>query len=171
MNPRWWWPAAVALAVLAGLVLTVCGWRWASAAWTVARARAQHQSAAGELSQILTLRASARQAVVERVPEGELVGRLQRTLAKVNLPATALSGIQPDSDQRDPASAIRTRRMTARLIGLRPGDLGAFLVAWRTPDQPWSVEGIALVHPADRPSGLDPDRFEATLTLVARSLE
>jgi hypothetical protein len=61
------------------------------------------------------------------------------------------------------------------LQGLSPGELGAWLGAWRAANQPWQVSELTLNHPATLPGqdagGLDSNRFQVSVLLSAPYLD
>ena len=161
---------AVALGMLA--VGLWGGLRLGSAQAVLAAASARSREADVDLARLALLRAHEAHIVSRNVPDTDLVSRIQQALIAAGLPTTAFSGIQPLGAQLDPVSHVQQRSLQLRLNSLAPAELGAWLAAWLTPDQPWRVQGLALAHPQDGGgTTLDSNRFAVTVTLLMRSLE
>ena len=164
-----------AILVAAGGLLAVVLWgglRLGSAQAALTAAGARAGAADRDLDRLARLRAHEAHVVSRSVPDGDLVSRIQQALVAAGLPTTAFSGIQPLGDQLDPVSHVQQRSLQLRLNSLAPAELGAWLAAWLTPDQPWRVQGLALAHPQDGGgTTLDSNRFAVTVTLLMRSLE
>ena len=153
-------------------VLLWGGLRLGSAQAALSAAGARALGADRDLDRLARLRAHEAHIVSRSVPDTDLVSRIQQALVAAGLPTTAFSGIQPLGDQLDPVSHVQQRSLQLRLNSLAPAELGAWLAAWLTPDQPWRVQGLALAHPQDGGgTTLDSNRFAVTVTLLMRSLE
>jgi hypothetical protein len=162
-------------AVLAAtiVVLVVLLWgviRLGSAQAVLTDAEGRERGTAQDLDRLERLRAHEAHVVARQVSDSDLISHVQQALTAAGLQTSAFSGIQPLGDQLDPISHVQQHTVQLHLNSLAPAELGAWLAAWLTPDQPWRVQGLALAHPQDA-STLDVNRFAVTVTLLMRSLE
>jgi hypothetical protein len=161
--------ALVWAAVLAAIALY--GWfRLAGAGERLRTAQAQAAAQQRDLDRLVALRGRGPAPGQGRRPQDDLVGRAQRALAAAGLPVAACSGVQPRADQV--ADGLRLQTVQLRLQGLRPVEFAAWLAAWSTPDQPWRMSELQMVHAATSgATALDSNRFDLTIILTAPYLE
>lgn len=160
--------------LLSAVVLAVIAWGWLRLGQAGGRMRAAQQQLAttvGDLQRLADLRAQVQAPVRGRRPQDELVTRAQQALAGAGLPVAAFSGLQPRADQD--VNGLRIQTVQLRLQGLRPADFGAWLAAWTTPDQPWRLGELQMVHTGGRAAAGGPDgnRYDFLLILVSPYLE
>lgn len=159
-------PAMLWIAV--GAAVLLWGWfRIDQATSRTTAAQAQFATLIKDLNRLEDLRGKVQAPVRGRRPQDDLVTLAQKALVAAGLPVTACSGVQPRADQS--ANGLRIQTVQLRLQGLRPGEFGAWLAAWSTPDQPWRLAEVQMVHASA--AGLDNNRYDLTLTLTAPYLE
>lgn len=150
------------------------GWfRFDQAGSRTAAAQAQLATVHQDLQRLEALRGRVQAPVRGRRPQDDLVTRAQQALASAGLPIAAFSGVQPRADQT--VNGVRIQTVQLRMQGLRPADVGAWLAAWATPDQPWRLSELQMVHSTAPPTAgaaaLDMNRFDLTLVLTVPYLE
>lgn len=155
---------------------TVLLWGWFrldQADGRTAAARSQLATVNQDLQRLADLRARVQAPVRGRRPQDDLVTRAQQALATAGLPIAAFNGVQPRADQT--VNGVRIQTVQLRMLGLRPADFGAWLAAWATPDQPWRLSELQMVHSMAPPTAgaapLDMNRFDLTLVLTVPYLE
>jgi hypothetical protein len=150
------------LFAMAAVVLVVFAWwlvRLEPARSAARMAVAREQAVAKDLLRLTALQGHEAQVVAQRLPDNDLVTRLQ-----------------PIAEQVDPISRLRQRRVQVRLHGLSPAQLGGWLAAWSTAEQPWLVESLGMTHaldsaPAAAGGGIDSNTFTISVVLLTRSVE
>ena len=161
---------AFLLVVLGALSLITCWWvlRLEPAHKQAAAALAHEQQVEHDLARLNSLQGNMNRLAENRLPDNDVVTRIQQSMALAGLPAQLFQGIQPLGEQVDPNAQIRSRRIQVRFGGLTATQVGAWVAAWQSPEQPWVIEGIDFVH-------LDSDGtaggFAVTVVLVVRSME
>lgn len=166
-----------ALWACACVAVLVWGWlRLDQAAGRLHQAEARFAALNQDLQRLTDLRGRIQAPVRGRRPQDDRVTRAQQALVAGGLPITAFSGVQPRADQTD--NGLRIQTVQLRLQGLRPGDFAAWLAAWSTPDQPWRLSELQMVHAAASADPgaagrmpLDSNRYDLTLILTAPYLE
>lgn len=153
------------------LLLVVAWWtvRLAPARSAAFDAITREHQVVKDLARLANLRNNASQVAAQRLPEHDLVTRMQRALTLAGLPDSAFLGVQPLGEQVEPASRLRVSRVQVRLGGLSAPQIGAWVAAWAVPDQPWTIEGIELIH-IEGPTGTEARGFSVGIALVARSI-
>lgn len=168
-------PAALwALAIIAVLCW---GWfRLGQAGSGLRAAQAQFIILSQDLQRLEDLRAHVQMPVSGRRAQDDLVSRAQAALVTAGLPTACFSGVQPRADQT--SNGLRIQTVQLRLLALRPADFGAWLAAWNSPDQPWRLSEMQMVHATSLPAGiqaaglpLDSNRFDLMLVLTAPYVE
>jgi hypothetical protein len=165
---------SVVLWVSLSAAVPLWGWfRLDQADGRTAAANAQFGLVNQDLQRLADLRARVQTPARGRRPQDDLVTRAQQALVSSGLPIAAFSGVQPRADQT--VNGVRIQTVQLRLQGLRPADVGAWLAAWSTPDQPWRLSELQMVHStAPSTAGaapLDTNRFDLTLVLTVPYLE
>lgn len=160
------------------LVLGVAAWGWlrlGSAQRDHDQALSHHLTVNRDVERIVELRNRTVDLGNGPRQDVDLISRAQRALAAVGLPASACSGVQPRSDQAGATGKLRVQTVELLLQGLTPGELGAWLGAWRSANQAWQVSELMLNHlatlPGQDPIGLDSNRFQASVLLSAPYLD
>lgn len=164
--------SGIMLVSVAALMLVVLWWtvRLAPARSAAAHAISQERQVAKDLARLALLRTRESQVAAQRLPDHDLVTRMQHTLSLAGLSGSAFLGVQPLGEQVNPGSRLRVRRVQVRLGGVTAAQIGAWMSAWVVPDQPWSIEGIELVH-LDGAPGMSGREFSVSIALVARSID
>jgi hypothetical protein len=168
--------ASMSWAAIAVMMVCVCWWRLRVAHDQVDAAMLQAGSIARDIQRVESLRGQGRTLSGGRRPDADLVTRAQRALAAVGLPINVCSGVQPRAQQTVSGSGVQVQTVQLSLRGLSPGDLGAWLNAWNTANQPWQIGELQLTHqiqPAagSRTADLDSNRFDVSVVVSAPYLE
>lgn len=121
-----------------------------------------------DLARLTALQGSQTRLADARMPNHDLITRIQESMTLAGLPHGTFQGVQPLGEQVDPTATLRTRRLQVRFGGLNARQTGAWIAAWRSPDQPWLIEGIDMVH---QDVGNADGAFAVAIVLVARSME
>jgi hypothetical protein len=158
------------------VILAVLGWgslRLDQAVSATHAAQAQFVSVNRDLQRLEDLRSRVQTPVRGRQAQDDLVTRAQDALTAAGLPTTCFSGVQPRADQT--SNGLRIQTVQLRLQGLRPAEFGSWLAAWSTPDQPWRLSELQMVH-ATAPAQaagmpLDSNRFDLMLVVTAPYVE
>jgi hypothetical protein len=173
MDRRW----QATLWTLLALVVVAWGWlRLGSAGAEADRALARHQNVARDVQRITDLRQRTVAGSGAARPDADLVGRVQRALTSVGLPAGACQGVQPRTEQGGTrGSGPRMQTVELQLHGLTPGEFGSWLAAWNTPEQAWRISEILLNHQAgltgQEGATVDSNRFQISVLLSAPAVE
>ncbi|MDP1661042.1 MAG: hypothetical protein Q8L55_03925 [Phycisphaerales bacterium] len=164
------------LLVLLGLgCVTVLGWRcvaWQAAATEFELAYAEHAEVAAKSARIATLRALPPVSGYGSRPAEDVIQLANRTLEAATLPAARLRSVQSEMD-RAIQDDREGRRLTTARLSLEPltvQELGAFLGAWRSRQQVWSVARIELsaITPArDGGNNRTQGQYRASVTVSA----
>lgn len=77
--------------------------------------------------------------------DADLVSRAQRALAQAGVPVGVFNSIQPQGDQQQ-VDGVHLQEVQLRLQGITHKELGAWLQAWLTPDQPWTIRSLQATH-------------------------
>jgi len=163
-----------ALWACAFLAVLTWGWfRLDQANSRIRAAQAQFAAVNKDVQRLGELRGRVQAPVRGRRPQDDLVTLAQNALAAAGLPISLFSGVQPRADQT--VSGLRIQTVQLRLQGLRPAEFGSWLAAWSTPDQPWRLSELQMVHTTApttaNSAALDTNRFDLTLVLTAPYLE
>lgn len=95
--------------------------------------------------------------------DGELLARIQRALGQVGLPASTCTGVMPRGHEAQTAGAAYRRQVVSvTLGGLSITDLGGWLAAFRTVENPWRVTELQCVA-----GGLDRSRYAVSVLLAS----
>ena len=172
-------PRALTLALVSALLVTVAwGWLRLSAAHDdLVQAEQRYRSSALDLRRVTELRRRAVTVSDDAKADTALVSRIQRVLSTVGLSPSAFQSLQPRTDQQPAANGPQWQSVEVLFGGLTPGEFGAWLSAWRSPDQPWVVREILLNHQvAQNPAGqetagMDSNRYQISVLLSAPSLD
>jgi hypothetical protein len=170
MNRRW---PLIALAVAAAALL-IGAVRLAGARVAEARATAAGEGTVADLARLREARARWRGVVSMHRPSGDLIGRVQQALAAAGLPIGACASVQPRGEEASQGGRARTQSVVVTLIGLTPGETGAFLAAFRANAAAWRVGDLQLAHQNSAPgdaAALDSNRFTVTVVLQATYVE
>jgi len=152
-------------------------------AWGALRLRAARYAGGSAASRLLAMRQVAQEIVdlrarAERVsigarPEQDTTARVLQAMTDAGVPRAAFKSLAPEADTpitRAADSGPPYHRQSFRLT-MEPVDarqLGAFLAAWRSSQQVWTVERVELTHvAAGRGQQQDQDRYSARLTIAA----
>ena len=165
--------------LMTAVVLLVFAWwlvRLEPARSAARMAIAREQTVAKDLLRLTALQGHEAQVVAQRLPDNDLVTRVQQALTLAGLTPASFNGLQPIAEQIDPISRLRQRRVQVRLHGLSPAQLGGWLAAWSTAEQPWLVESLGMTHALDSASaatggGIDSNTFTISVVLLTRSVE
>ncbi len=156
-------------------ILAVLGWgslRLDQAGDATRAAQAQFLAVHQDLQRLEDLRARVQTPLSGRRTQDDLVTRAQDALAAAGLPTTCFSGVQPRADQT--SNGLRIQTVQLRLQGLRPAEFGSWLSAWNTPEQPWRLSELQMVHataPQAASMPLDSNRFDLMLVVTAPYVE
>jgi hypothetical protein len=161
---------------LVPLLLTLLLMSWWTIRVTPASALAQaaltrEKNVARDLSKIVALRGHEASVVTGPLPDNDLISRVQQSLIRAGIAASALSGIQPIAEQTDPISRLRQRRVQVGLHNISPAQMGAWTAEWIGPQQPWMIESLSLIHVPDSNDNKDRNIFDLTIALLNRSIE
>lgn len=164
------------LLMLLGLAcVSLLGWRciaWQAAATDFEQAYADHAEVALKSARVATLRGLPPVSGYGSRPTEDVIQLANRTLEAATLPAARLRGVQPEPDRVIQDDREGRRLATARL-SLEPltvPELGAFLGAWRSRQQVWSVARIELsaITPArEGGNNRTQGQYRATVTVNA----
>lgn len=164
------------LLVLLGLAcVAVLGWRcvaWQAAATEFDQAYAEHAEVAAQSARVTALRALPPVSGYGSRPAEDVIQLANRTLEAATLPPARLRGVQPEPDRAIQDDREGRRLATARL-SLEPltvPELGAYLAAWRSRQQVWSVARIELnaITPArDGSSSHSQGQYRVSVTVSA----
>ena len=154
----------------APLLAAICllgagGWSWwrladAETAHAVANERRQRIHAAAER---LRHSSTSTTLLTEPPSDTELLAQLQQSFAQAGLSAQAFNGIVPKPGQAQ--AGQQTSAQQVRLVGLRPGDIGAWCAAWIARQPAWRITDLQITHAGSADSG--DDRFDCSVTLSA----
>jgi len=164
------------------VLVVLAGWAWmrlGSAEEQDQHATAHLTAMMHDLDRLHTLRAGEHALAHGKRPEADLITRAQRALADAGLPVSACRGVQPRADQVTPAGGVHVQTVQLTLKGLHPQELGSWLAAWTSTEQPWRVSDLQLVHTAIQTTGaagpgsssLDSNRFDVSVVLSAPYVE
>ncbi|MDP1662701.1 MAG: hypothetical protein Q8L55_12375 [Phycisphaerales bacterium] len=157
------------LACAATLVWRCVAWRTAAAEFD--RAYTAHAEVAAKSARVATLRALPPVSGYGSRPAEDVIQLANRTLEAATLPAARLRSVQPEMDRAIQDDREGRRLATARL-SLEPltvQELGAFLGAWRSRQQIWSVARIELsaITPARGGNTHPQGQYRAAVTVSA----
>lgn len=158
------------IAVGGALTLVLCWWmfRLAPAQASAHSALSRETMIFRDLSRLAALQGNLTRLAENRLPDNDVVTRIQQSMVLAGIPANLFQGVQPLGEQVDPNAQIRTRRIQVRFGGLTAQQVGAWATAWQSPDQPWTIEGIDFVH---LDTGGITEGFAVTVVLAVRSME
>lgn len=158
-------------ALLITLVLVAhCYARWHSAREQLTVASAQIASVQRDADTIRTLRAQDESISLRARPEDDLIPIVHEALGRAGLSVDRLADLRNDADVALPGSeggpSYRQQSIAFTLRGMSPGDLGAFLNAWRTEQRIWTLSRLTVTAPRDRGARSDDaGRFDIALTV------
>ena len=161
--------------VLAAAAALIVGTRvvaWRSAATAFDRATADRASVAEKAARIASLRSQPAVNGFGARPGDDVMSLATRVLDAAHVPAARLRSVQPDADRTvaDDRDGRRAATVRLSLEPLTAPELGAFLAAWRSAQQVWSVARIDMN--AIPPSGSTPaGNYRATVTVSATYLD
>jgi hypothetical protein len=164
------------------VLVVLAGWAWmrlGRAAEQDLQATTHLTTMIHDLDRLRTLRAGEHALAHGKRPEADLITRAQRALADAGLPVSVCSGVQPRADQVTPAGGVHVQTVQLTLKVLRPQELGSWLAAWSSTEQPWRVSDLQLVHAGIQTPGtagtdsnsLDSNRFDVSVVLSAPYVE
>jgi hypothetical protein len=164
------------------ILVLLAGWAWlrlGGAADQDQQATAHLTAMVHDLDRLRFLRAGEHALAHGKRPEADLITRAQRALADAGLPVSVCSGVQPRADQVTPAGGVHVQTVQLTLRGMHPQELGSWLAAWTSTEQPWRVSDLQLVHAGiqtpgtagNDSSGLDSNRFDVSVVLSAPYVE
>lgn len=137
------------IVLLAAVAAGVVGWRivvWRGAAVEHARAAAERTALSEKSTRIAALRAQPAVNGFGAKPAEDVMPLANRVLEAAHLPAARLRTVQPEADRTisDDRDGRRASTVRLSLEPLTVQELGAFLSAWRSSQQVWSVSRIDL---------------------------
>ncbi|HYD00520.1 MAG TPA: hypothetical protein VEB22_04780 [Phycisphaerales bacterium] len=164
------------LALLTAAAVGVVAWRvvaWRSAAAEFDSAYTDHSDVNEKAARAAALRALPPVSGYGSRPTDDVIQLSNRVLEAANLPVARLRGVQPEGDRAASATDDRDgRRIAAVRLSLEPltvQELGAFLAAWRSRQQVWSVARVELNAPAS--GGRAAGQYRATITVSASYID
>mgnify|MGYP006290610611 CR=1 FL=1 len=112
-------------------------------------------------------------------PTQDVIADVNRVLDSVGLDAAVLRSLSPQRDESIESTdatggtgggsdMYRRQVMRLSLAGLTPGELGAFLMAWRDAEPLWKITRLEMTHPRNlRPNDSTAGRYDVALDLTA----
>ncbi len=163
------------LVLLAAVAVAVVGWRLLllrAVAGEREQARAAHTEVVLKVERLLALRDQPPVSGYGSKPGDDVIQLTGRVMESATIPAARLRSVQPQSDSAMQNDRDGRRLATVRL-SLEPltvQELGAFLSAWRSSQQVWTVARIelsAMVGGGARVQG----QYRASITVSASYID
>jgi hypothetical protein len=166
------------LVLLTVAAVAMIGWRafaWQAAAAEFDRDFAFHSEIASKSDRLTALRALPPVSGYGSRPGDDVIQLANRVLESAGLPAARLRGVQPEPDRTltDEKGGSEGRRLATVRLSLEPltsQELGAFLAAWRSKQQVWSVARIdlsALTPARENGAARNAGNYRAGITVSA----
>lgn len=168
-----------AVILLALLTAALIGWRvvaWRTAVAGYHDAASFSSSVTEKAARVRTLRAQPAVSGFGVRPADDVIPLANRVLDAAAIPAARLRSLQPEAD-RAIADDRDGRRAAAVRLAIEPltiPELGAFLAAWRSSQQVWSVSRIdlgAMSQGVGQNNAKASGNYRATITVTATYLD
>jgi hypothetical protein len=166
-----WLVVLLAVAASAVIAARVVAWRTAAAEFN--RAAATRASVEEKAARIATLRLQPAVNGFGARPGDDVMSLTTRVLDAAHVPAARLRSVQPEADRTlaDDRDGRRAATVRLSLEPLTVPELGAFLAAWRSSQQVWSVSRIDLNAAPAAAGGGGAGNYRASIIVSATYLD